>query len=341
MSPRFSVVVLNYNYGRYLPAAVESALAQDVGPAAMEVLVVDDGSTDDSAERIKPYLDRVRWLTKPNGGQVSAFNFGFKEARGELVALLESDDLWAPDKLRRCAAALDAEPSAAAVQHWLLQVDGDLKPLPGYTYPAGLTRFTLTDALRGLPLAGTSALVFRADALRPDLPLPETLYGADICLRSLAAAMGPLLNVPEVLGRRRIHGANLFGASIYDDPRKLEDGLAVHGVLTKFHEDLFAKRKLPPNPEFFHRLRMEKLQMQFFSCRYQGRFGEAWSTWRELSRAGGARGYSFFKGATMLIALASPGLYWGLHRAYERAPWLRRARRAVLPFGPIDQKGAP
>lgn len=340
MKPKVSVVILNYNYGRFLPAAIESVLAQDLGPDAMEVLLVDDGSTDDSEEKARPYRDRVRWIEKPNGGQVSAFNRGFAESRGEFVALLESDDLWEPSKLRRSLERLEAAPGAAAVQHWLLQVDGDGSPLPGFRYPAGLNEFTLVDALRGLPLAGTSALTFRADALRPYLPLPDMLYGADICLRSLAAALGPLLNVPEVLGKRRLHGANLFGRSIYDDARKLEDGLKVHAALTDFHRGLYERFKLPPNPEFFHRMELERLQMGLFLARYRGRWAEAWRAWRELVSASGRTGYALFKGLTLLPALISPRLYLFFHAAYGRAPWVLRARRALLPVEPQGAAGA-
>src|SRR5262245_54396050 len=118
MEPRVSVVIINYNYGSYLPEAIESVLRQDLNSAEYEILVVDDGSTDDSAKRVEPYLDRVRWIPKTHVGQVSAFNAGFREAKGEFIALLESDDTWEPSKLSRCLARIEQEPETALIQHW-------------------------------------------------------------------------------------------------------------------------------------------------------------------------------------------------------------------------------
>ena len=94
-----SVVIPTYNYGRFLATAIDSALAQTYTP--MEVIVVDDGSTDDTAAVVARYGDRIRVLRKPNGGLSSARNAGIALARGDLVALLDADDRWLPEKLER------------------------------------------------------------------------------------------------------------------------------------------------------------------------------------------------------------------------------------------------
>ncbi len=106
MKPRVSVIILNYNYSRYLPQAIESVLAQDIGQD-LEIVAVDDGSTDDSDIAIRPYLDRVNWPPQRNTGQVGAFNAGWRSVSGELIALLESDDLWEPSKLRETLVHLN------------------------------------------------------------------------------------------------------------------------------------------------------------------------------------------------------------------------------------------
>lgn len=331
--PRVSAVIVNYNFGRFLPEAVASALDQDLSPGDLEVLVVDDGSTDDSVDRIRPYLDRIRLITQPNKGQVAACNRGFQEARGEFVALLESDDLWHKDKLRRTVELLERNPGSALAQHWLLQTDVAGVPLPGYRYPPGPSEFSLADVLWGrLPYAGTSALVFRADALRPFLPLPETMrYCADVCLRLIAATMGPLLNIPEALGCRRIHDQNAFGETMYDDPDKLENQFLIHRPLMRFCRDLLDRQGIAVDPEFYLRNELEALQMRLFLHRYRRRFAAAWGSWRDLVRASGWRGYSVFKGTTLLLALASPRLYLSLVRAYSRSPWGPRLRRSLFP----------
>jgi glycosyltransferase involved in cell wall biosynthesis len=95
--PQVSAVIPTYNYSRFVVEAVESALAQTYSP--VEVVVVDDGSTDDTAERLRPYRARIRYLYQENRGLSGARNAGIRAARGEYVALLDSDDTWKPEKI--------------------------------------------------------------------------------------------------------------------------------------------------------------------------------------------------------------------------------------------------
>ena len=94
MTPRITVVVLSYNYADYLTAAIDSALAQR---HPVDVLVVDDGSTDASRRLIDGYGDRVRRLYKENGGNASAVNAALPETTGDVVMFLDADDLLHPD----------------------------------------------------------------------------------------------------------------------------------------------------------------------------------------------------------------------------------------------------
>ena len=92
--PRVSIVVNNFNYERYVGEAIDSALAQDHDD--VEVVVVDDGSTDGSPEVIASYAERIVPVLKSNGGQGSAFNAGFAAATGAAVIFLDADDRLAP-----------------------------------------------------------------------------------------------------------------------------------------------------------------------------------------------------------------------------------------------------
>lgn len=92
-----SVVIPTYNYGRYLPAAIDSVLAQD--DVQVELIVVDDGSTDDTRERLAPYGDRIRILGQENQGAPTARNHGLREACGEFVLFLDADDRLEPGAL--------------------------------------------------------------------------------------------------------------------------------------------------------------------------------------------------------------------------------------------------
>jgi glycosyltransferase involved in cell wall biosynthesis len=109
-SRSISVVIPTYNRAGLLPRAVASALAQTMAPA--EVLIVDDGSTDDTRAVCAQWSAPVRYIATANGGVARARNVGIAEARGDWVALLDSDDEWEPAKLEAQCAALDAAPAA-------------------------------------------------------------------------------------------------------------------------------------------------------------------------------------------------------------------------------------
>ncbi len=89
-----SIIINNYNYARYLPHAIDSALDQTFSP--IEVIVVDDGSNDDSEEVIREYGDLITAIFKPNGGQASAFNVGLRHSEGDYVIFLDADDILLP-----------------------------------------------------------------------------------------------------------------------------------------------------------------------------------------------------------------------------------------------------
>jgi len=96
-SPLVSVVIAAYNAARYLPETLDSALAQT--HANREIIVVDDGSTDDTAARVAPYRSRITYVRRTHGGLAAARNAGLRMVRGDYIALLDADDLWKPEKL--------------------------------------------------------------------------------------------------------------------------------------------------------------------------------------------------------------------------------------------------
>lgn len=112
MSPRVSVLIPTYNYGRFLSAALESVFAQTY--TDYEVIVLDDGSTDDTAQVVAAY-PQVRYIYQENAGIAAARNRLLDEARGEFAAFLDADDLWLPEKLELQVAYLDAHPECSAV----------------------------------------------------------------------------------------------------------------------------------------------------------------------------------------------------------------------------------
>ena len=129
-TPLVSVVTAAYNMDRYVREAVDSVLAQDW--PALEVIVVDDGSTDDTPRVLEAYAGNPRGtvVRQANGGQTKAKNAGLRAARGELVGFCDADNAWLPGKLRRQVPALLAAPGAGVVYGDIALIDGEGRPLP-------------------------------------------------------------------------------------------------------------------------------------------------------------------------------------------------------------------
>ena len=125
--PTVSVVIPSYNNARFVRQAVESALDQTFSP--LEVIVVDDGSTDDTANVLDPLARRIRLIRQDNAGVAVARNVGIKIARGALIAFLDADDVWLPCKLERQVNLHSRDPGIAVTHCGLIEVDEQLNPI--------------------------------------------------------------------------------------------------------------------------------------------------------------------------------------------------------------------
>jgi glycosyltransferase involved in cell wall biosynthesis len=122
MTPKVSVIIPSYNCGRFLSEALASVYAQSFQD--FEVIVVDDGSTDNTEEVIKTYLDRIRYLRQFNRGAAAARNQGLKMAHGSLIAFLDADDLWEREKLAAQVALMDSRPELGVAYANFTHFDG-------------------------------------------------------------------------------------------------------------------------------------------------------------------------------------------------------------------------
>ncbi len=217
--PLVTVLIDAYNYGHFIEEAIDSVLSQDFPMEQVEVLVVDDGSTDDTAERVKKYGSRIQYFYKPNGGQASAFNLGMQKARGEIVAILDADDYWLPQKLRRITEEFEKYPDAGMVYHRLQEynartgerIDSAFVAVSGML-PAN------RESLLSYIFYPSSALAFRRRCLDPLLPIPEGLtIQADSHLSGLIIFLAPIIAIGESLAVYRVHGNNLFFAQDTED----------------------------------------------------------------------------------------------------------------------------
>src|SRR5271170_4573943 len=126
-APLISVVIPAYNAAAYLGAAVESVLAESTGN--IEVVVVDDGSTDNTSGVASEYSSRIRYIRQANKGIAGARNRGIAESCGTLVGLLDADDTWLPGKVAKQLSALAANNGARVCYSACVITDRDLKPI--------------------------------------------------------------------------------------------------------------------------------------------------------------------------------------------------------------------
>jgi glycosyltransferase involved in cell wall biosynthesis len=211
------VVVTNHNYGEFVEAAVASALAQT--HPLVRVIVVDDGSTDDSRERLESVADRAELVFQENSGQAAALNAGFTRCRGDITMLLDSDDVLRPQAAERVAHAFASDPRLAKVQFRMDYVDaaghptGETKPSGHLAAPTGDQRSAELAFPLDIPWLPGGGTAFRADVLRRIMPIPEADFpeaGADWYLVNLAALLGDAGWIDETCVEYRVHGANAY-----------------------------------------------------------------------------------------------------------------------------------
>lgn len=212
-----SIIVNNYNYGQFLRAAIDSALRQTYRP--IEVIVVDDGSTDQSRDIISGYGDQVVPVLKENGGQASALNAGFAQCHGDLIIFLDADDVLLPHAAQHAADAFASQSNAAKIQYRMSVIDGNgrpigvIKPPQHIPLPAGDLKAPTILFPFDLAWLPTSGNAFAAQVLRRIFPIPAEVYGkvgADWYLAHLTPLYGAVVSLDEVGADYRVHASNHY-----------------------------------------------------------------------------------------------------------------------------------
>jgi len=214
--PLISVIIDTYNYGIYIEDAIVSAINQTLPSESYEIIVVDDGSTDDTRQRVEKYLPGIIYHYKENGGQASAFNAGLSLARGEFIAFLDADDYWEPEKLRIVLEKFRTEQSVDVVYHTLCLVD-ETKRKRGI-FPQWFAQIVVDKPVEnyrnGLTAicSATSGITWRKSALLKLCPIPEVYR---ICADGYLMVSAPVVArefglIDRPLALYRIHGENGF-----------------------------------------------------------------------------------------------------------------------------------
>lgn len=210
MQPKVSAIIPNYNYERYVGEAVNSALVQTY--KNREVIVVDDGSKDDSLQVLESFGDKIKVIKQQNTGVSAARNNAVRESTGEFLAFLDADDVWYPEKIARQVDRFLEDPELGLVHVGTEEFDesGVIATRSKGLEGAVANEFLLFE--RGVILGGGSGILVRRSVF-------EEVGGFDIRLSTSAdwdfgyrvSAQYRIGFIPEILLRYRVHGTNMHG----------------------------------------------------------------------------------------------------------------------------------
>jgi len=268
-----SVVITCFNYAKYVAGAIECVLRQ--GYPHKEVVVVNDGSTDESLAVVQRYADRITLIDQPNQGSIAAYNNGFAASHGQIVIFLDADDLLEPGALEHVARAWS--PGCAKVQFDLHIIDGEGRNLgrkfcnfdDSYDEARVRESFRRTGTYRWPVTVGNAYSRWFVERVFP----LSVEHGPDGTLNTLAPVYGPVATVPLALGSYRIHGGNMWssGGSDFDRlPRRIAHRLKEVALMREHARALGVP--VPPGNALDHELPFinYRLMARKLSLPYEG-----------------------------------------------------------------------
>ncbi|HEU0120139.1 MAG TPA: glycosyltransferase family 2 protein [Bryobacteraceae bacterium] len=202
-SPLVTIVTPSYNQGHFIAATIESVLTQDY--PHIEYIIMDGASTDGTAEAVRPYADRLTFISEKDRGQTHAINKGLRRAKGEIVAYLNSDDTLLPGAVSRAVAALEAHPEAGAIygDGFQIDYDGNVKQKFPFTEPFNLWKLTFV-----LDYVLQQSVFFRRRCVESVGWFNEELhFGMDWDILVRLGKQYGLVYIPETLGCLREYDA--------------------------------------------------------------------------------------------------------------------------------------
>jgi glycosyltransferase involved in cell wall biosynthesis len=314
--PSASVIISSYNYGRFLRDAVDSVLAQTI---PVEIIVVDDGSSDDSPQIIRSYGTQVTPVFKNNGGMASAWNAGFARSQAEAVLFLDADDYLLPTALE--AAVVRMAESDAIKVHWpVFEVDTQgsvIGRMPAQDLPEGDFRAEVLqlgpDAIISPPIHGN---LWARRFLLDVFPMPEAEFRrhSDTYLYTLAPAAGRVAAIPTPLSCYRKHGANDYACQSAEAKNSRNREMFEHRcrILSAY----LARDGVQIAPATWHRQNayygwMQQLESAFREIRSYVPSGAAFVLLDDASWGLGETGEGLVEGRRAIPFPERGGRYWG------------------------------
>jgi glycosyltransferase involved in cell wall biosynthesis len=330
--PAVTVLIDTYNHERFIEEAIVSVLEQDFPRAEVDILVVDDGSTDRTPEIVRKFQPHVRILRKTNGGQGSAFNAGIPETRGEIVAFLDGDDWWAKAKLSVVMDYLACRPHIGILGHGIYEIDSDTGETNTTTpQHAREIRFDTVDGGRFfrqmMCFFGTSRVTMRRSVLSRVLPVPESLVvEADEFISIMSAAHSAAGLLQQPLTFYRLHANNLFQVRRKDEVKLRQIQMVLAALARELRIRLGSTTVAPEIIEAI----VEPLDVGSKRLRLTLDGGSRWETFHteraefRIAYKKGSPAYRAFKSFVLACTLAlSPKSFYRLRDWYSRSNWRR------------------
>ncbi|HUO34603.1 MAG TPA: glycosyltransferase family A protein [Candidatus Acidoferrum sp.] len=342
-TPAFTVLIDTYNHERFIEEAIQSVLQQDFPASEMEILVVDDGSTDRTPEIVRKFEPQLRLIRKQNGGQASAFNAGIPEARGQFLSFLDGDDWWSPRKISAVADAFEKHPNVGIVGHGILKWTRGTQEKVSAALPDPM----IVDSVEVASVFrlyrsyfGTTQVSMKTALAKSVLPIPEALvFEADEYLSTMTATSAQFVVLPDLLSNYRIHGANLYflaGASRAGLRRKQQVIAALAAVLQR---DLIGRGVATDVVDCL----VEIVDAEATQLRLMLDGGAPWDTirtenriYRILHSHATAKQKLYHDLAFLPACFLPPKWFYAARGWITSRGWYTRARKSVLPIPGIS-----
>lgn len=225
--PKVSVIVSTFNNMSFIRNSLESLLRQEYPKDRMEIIVVDDGSTDGTGDILKEYAEKVTYIYQDNRGIASVRNMGMSIAKGEIITFLDSDDEWREDRIQKVVEKFIDMPNIGIVYHpvELINERGQVihkNFYKAFGYKEGLSGWIANDIIRGRIFCGGSSFAYRKKIIDKAFPIPENIKrGVDFYYTVISSCYAKAEYIPDLLGRYRLHSGNITMARGEDDFREL------------------------------------------------------------------------------------------------------------------------
>lgn len=328
MQPEATVLIAAFNQGKFLQSAIESVLGQSFPADKIQIIVVDDGSTDETSSLRFQYETSLCWIFKKNGGQASAWNAAWPQVKGRLVFFLDADDRWKMNKLERCIEHFQKNDRLDCIYHYLYLIDSSGKKTGSFPNErikkSKKEIYNEQNFLDGKISywAPSSGIGLRKTCLEKMVPIPEDYK---ICADGYLQMQIPFKArefqlMPEYLADLRVHGKNGWTARL-ETPQILAEQIAMQKKLmavVQAESDFYHK----DSSGIFRKMQNEIEEKEIDRLNILGQKALAWQkawSYRET----GSFAYRMFKKAARLFSiLIGRNAYLKIREVYQKSPFI-------------------